>query len=193
MSIDGIVLAAGLSSRMEKYKMSLKIGDKTVIERCIESMYDLCSDVIVVGGYNYSTIAELLRPYEKVKLIFNENYMDGMFSSVKAALTQVKNEKFFLIPGDYPVIKKDTYKQMLKAEGNIIIPVYMRKKGHPILCNSNLIHKIIDDLNYKSLRDFINNNSFTSVEVEDEGIFMDLDTMEDYEKTLKYYKRINNL
>ncbi|EKQ52838.1 MULTISPECIES: nucleotidyltransferase family protein [unclassified Clostridium] len=193
MSIDGIVLAAGLSSRMEKYKMSLKIGDKTVIERCIESMYDLCSNIIVVGGYNYSAIAELLRPYEKVKLIFNENYMEGMFSSVKAALTQVKNEKFFLIPGDYPVIKKDTYKQMLKAEGNIIIPICMRKKGHPILCNSNLIHKIINDLNYKSLRDFINDNSFTSVEVHDEGILMDLDTIEDYEKILEYYKRVNNL
>jgi len=52
MTIDGIVLAAGLSSRMGKYKMSLKMGNKTVIESCIESMYDLCSTIIVVGGYN---------------------------------------------------------------------------------------------------------------------------------------------
>ncbi|WP_192927370.1 hypothetical protein [Clostridium beijerinckii] len=61
------------------------------------------------------------------------------------------------------------------------------------MCNSNLIHKIINDSNYKSLKDFINENSFTAVEVDDQGILMDLDTMEDYEKTLKYYKMIHML
>ncbi|WP_274596935.1 hypothetical protein [Clostridium beijerinckii] len=43
------------------------------------------------------------------------------------------------------------------------------------------------------MKDFINENSFTAVEVDDQGILMDLDTMEDYEKTLKYYKMIHML
>lgn len=75
MAIDGIVLAAGLSSRMGKYKMSLKMGNKTVIESCIESMYDLCSTIIVVGGYNYNTIVEILKPYKKeysISILFNK-------------------------------------------------------------------------------------------------------------------------
>lgn len=106
MSVDGIVLAAGLSSRVGRYKLALDIQGKTVIERCIESMYDICSNVIVVGGHNYNLLQDILKPYAKVKMILNENYIEGMFTSVKKGLYQVEGDKFFLIPADYPLIKK---------------------------------------------------------------------------------------
>lgn len=188
MAVDGIVLAAGLSSRMGKNKMSLRIGNKTVIESCIESMYDLCSNIIVVGGYNYNTILEIIKPYNKVKMVLNPCYMEGMFSSVKVALKEVIEERFFLIPGDYPVIKKETYEEIIKFNGHIVIPNYRGKTGHPILVNSNLIHKVLNNSSYVTLRDFINDYGFITVEVEDQGILMDVDTLEDYEKVLSYYK-----
>lgn len=188
MTIDGIVLAAGLSSRMGKYKMSLKIGNKTVIESCIESMYDLCSTIIVVGGYNYNTIVKILKPYKKVKIVLNPCYTQGMFSSVKTALKEVTSERFFLIPGDYPVIKKETYEEMVKSKNPIVVPTYRGKTGHPILINSNLIDEILNTHNYITLRDFIKNRDFITVEVQDEGVLMDADTIEDYKKILSYYK-----
>ena len=188
MTIDGIVLAAGLSSRMGKYKMSLKMENKTVIESCIESMYDLCSTIIVVGGYNYNIIVEILKHYKKVKIVLNPWYMDGMFSSVKTALKEVTGERFFLIPGDYPVIKKETYEELLKSKNHIVVPTYRGKTGHPILINSNLIDEILNDINYGCLRDFIKKLGFTTVEVQDEGVLMDMDTIEDYKKVLSYYK-----
>lgn len=188
MNINGIVLAAGLSSRIGKYKMSLKLGNKTVIESCIESMYDLCSNIIVVGGYNYNIIWQILKPYKKVKIVLNPCYMEGMFSSVKLALKDVTAERFFLIPGDYPVIKKETYEKMIKCKEDIVIPIYGGQKGHPVLINSSLIDNILNDTNYKSLRDFIKYYGFTTFETKDEGILMDIDTMEDYKKVLSYYK-----
>jgi molybdenum cofactor cytidylyltransferase len=36
--------------------MTLQIGGKTVIERCIEGMYDICSKVVVVGGYKIKNL-----------------------------------------------------------------------------------------------------------------------------------------
>lgn len=191
MTVNGIVLAAGLSSRMGKYKMSLKIGDKTVIERCIESMYDVCSEIIVVCGYNYTVIEETLNTYSKVKIVLNSDYMEGMFSSVKVGLKNVSGEHFFLIPGDYPIIKKDTYEKMIKSKGNILIPTYGGKKGHPILINSNYINKIINSSTYKSLRDFIKEYGFTTIELQDQGILMDIDTIEDYEKVRSYYDGVS--
>lgn len=188
MNVDGIVLAAGLSSRMGKYKMSLNLGNKTVIESCIESMYDLCSKIIVVGGYNYKIIWQILKPYKKVKIVLNPCYMEGMFSSIKLALKDVTAERFFLIPGDYPVIKKETYEKMIKCKEDIVIPIYEGKKGHPVLINSSLIDNILNDTNYKSLRDFIKYYGFTTFETKDEGILMDIDTIEDYKKVLSYYK-----
>lgn len=182
MSIDGVVLAAGLSSRMGKYKMTLKFRQKTIIENCIEAMYECCSNIIVVGGYNYNIINELLRPYRKVNVVLNKNYMDGMFSSIKMGLKKVKGNRFFLIPGDYPLIRKDTYEKMLKFKADIVIPMYQGKKGHPVLINSDLIDDILENDNYGSMRDFINSHNFTTVSVKDEGILMDADTPKDYNK-----------
>lgn len=189
MAVEGIVLAAGLSSRMGKNKMTLKIENKTVLERCIDSMYDLCSKIIVVSGYNYNIISEICRPYSKVKTLLNPQYMDGMFSSVKLALMEVTEDRFFLIPGDYPAVKKETYKKMLTAKGDIVVAAHQGKTGHPVLIESNLIAEILKDGPYSSLRDFINVMGFITTEVDDEGILMDIDTLDDYEEVLAYCQK----
>ena len=160
MSIDGIVLAAGLSSRVGRYKLTLDMQGKTVIERCIESMYDICSNVIVVVGYNY-------------------NLLEGMFSSVKKGLYEVKGDKFFLTPADYPLIKKDTYIRMLSTNSDIVIPTYKNIKGHPVLIKRRIINNILSE-EYVSLREFINNHGFSTLCIEDQGILLDIDTNEDY-------------
>ncbi|APH13615.1 guanylyl transferase CofC like family protein [Clostridium sporogenes] len=179
MNIDGIVLAAGLSSRVGRYKLTLDMQGKTVVERCIESMYDICSNVIVVGGYNYNLLQDILKPYSKVKMILNENYLEGMFSSVKKGLYQVKGDKFFLTPADYPLIKKDTYIKMLSTNSDIVIPTYKNIKGHPVLIKRRIINNILSE-EYVSLREFINKHGFSTLCIEDQGILLDIDTDEDY-------------
>ncbi|MHB9940931.1 molybdopterin-guanine dinucleotide biosynthesis protein A [Clostridium sporogenes] len=179
MNIDGIVLAAGLSSRVGRYKLTLDMQGKTVVERCMESMYDICSNVIVVGGYNYNLLQDILKPYSKVKMILNENYLEGMFSSVKKGLYQVKGDKFFLTPADYPLIKKDTYIKMLSTNSDIVIPTYKNIKGHPVLIKRGIINNILSE-EYVSLREFINKHGFSTLRIEDQGILLDIDTDEDY-------------
>lgn len=179
MKVDGIVLAAGLSSRCEKYKLALGIEGKTVIEKCIEPMYDICSSIIVVGGYNYNIISRILEPYNKVKIVLNKNYTEGMFSSVKEGLKYLNEERFFLIPGDYPLIKKDTYIKMLSINKDIVVPVYKNIKGHPVLIKSCFINCILSG-HYASLREVILEHGFSHLSVDDEGILLDIDTEEDY-------------
>ncbi|EPS52995.1 hypothetical protein CFSAN002368_02012 [Clostridium botulinum A1 str. CFSAN002368] len=178
MSIDGIVLAGGLSSRPGRYKLTLNIQGKTVIERCIESMYDICSNVIVVGGYNYNLLQDILKPYSKVKMILNENYLEGMFSSVKKGLYQVKGDKFFNSSG-LSTNKKDTYIKMLSTNSDIVIPTYKNIKGHPVLIKRRIINNILSE-EYISLREFINKHGFSTLCIEDEGVLLDIDTDQDY-------------
>lgn len=187
MSVEGIILAAGLSKRAGSYKLALEIEGKSIIEKCIEGMYDVCSKIIVVGGYKFETISTILKKYEKVNVIYNSNYESGMFSSVKAGLRHIEGEKFFLIPGDYPFVNIETYKGMLSTKGNIIIPAYNGKRGHPVLIESSLISKILNDNTLTNLRDFIRLQNCTTVDVKDKGILIDIDTMEDY---IKYNRAV---
>lgn len=185
MKLEGVILAAGLSSRAGTHKMMLDIGGKTVIERCVESMADSCDRIVVVGGYKIENIRALLEKYNKVDLVYNKSYMDGMFSSVKTGLEHISGDRFFLTPGDYPLIKKETYREIADEEGDIVIPRYEGAKGHPILIDSRFIDEIVSSDDYSSLRDFIGKVGFKAVDTNDRGILMDVDTIDDYEAILK--------
>ncbi len=185
---EGIILAAGLSSRVGTNKLVLNIDGVTVIEKCILGMYDICSRIIVVSGHRAEDIKNILDKYPKVELIYNSSYKDGMFSSVKKGLANVKEERFFLIPGDYPLVSKETYGKMLKLDEEIVIPIYNGKRGHPLLMKSYLIKELFTDGSCKTLRDFVRNRGFTPIYVRDSGILKDIDTMEDYISIIKDLK-----
>lgn len=160
--------------------MTLELGDKPLLAHCLDGMYNICSRVIVVGGYQYEKLLPILVQYPKAQLVVNENYQAGMFSSVKRGLEFVTTERFFLTPGDYPAISGDVYQQMLGEIAEIVIPTYQGQKGHPVLIQSGLIDEITTDSVYTSLREFIAMKGYKTVEVGDPGILYDLDTMEDY-------------
>ena len=177
VQVDGVVLAAGQSRRAGVFKMALEIGEKTVIERTIEGMYEICDRIIVVGGFKIEIVREILDTCEKVEVVFNENYEAGMFTSVKTGISHVSAQKFFLTPGDYPLIGENVYRKMLGMDGDIIIPTFNSRKGHPVLMRSHLIDKILANPDSYNLRDFIVSEGFTTIEVDDDVILMDIDTM----------------
>lgn len=185
MGVDGVVLAAGYSSRTGLHKMLLKFGKSTIIEKCIEGMYDVCSQIIVVGGYRIEEISCVLSQYPRVKIVFNPDFKEGMFSSVKAGLRYVNEQRFFLTPGDYPLIGSSVYSDMLLIDDDIVVPVYKGFKGHPVLIKSCLIKEILNENGHSNLKEFINNMGYSTIGVDDPGILTDVDTMEDYYKVVK--------
>lgn len=184
MSVEGIILAAGLSSRMGKFKMTLDIGGKTLLERCIDSMYEYCKRVIIVGGYRFEDIRSIADNYSKVELIYNENYTEGMLSSIRQAFRHLIEERFFFIPGDYALICRNTYITLLEEEGDILIPAYKGERGHPIMMKSINAERFLNDDRNITLRDFIRETGYKTIEVDDEGILLDLDTDDDYKRII---------
>ena len=178
--VEGIILSAGLSSRTGAYKMTLDIVGKTILERCIDAMYEVCSRLIIVGGYNVSAILPVVSGYSRVELVLNERFRDGMFSSVRKGLEHVRTGRFFLTPGDYPLISREVYESMLNIDADIVIPSYKGENGHPVLMKSSHIGELLFAPGYRSLKDFIDSKGFKRIEVQDEGILADVDTMQDY-------------
>lgn len=187
--VEGLIIAAGKSTRTgNKHKMTLDLVGKTVLQRSIDSMLPFCRKIIVVTGFNSEKISETIKNYPKLKIIYNNNYEEGMFSSLKAGLEYIEAEQFFFLPGDCPFVSHVVYKKMLKQHSEIILPLYKGSAGHPVLFRHSVKEKILNN-NYNNLREFIYDNKPEFVEVECEGILWDIDTLEDYQKSIKIFQR----
>lgn len=160
--------------------MALPLGDKTVIQRTVENMYDAVDRIWVVTGWQADRVRALLAGYDKVHCVLNENYSQGMFRSVKVGLAQISATRAFLQPGDCALIQPEVYRQMLLVDADIVIPTFAGKKGHPVLFRHTVIPEILALPDDAILRDYIQARGFTTIAVEDDGILIDLDTPEDY-------------
>ena len=109
MTVDAVILAAGYSSRAGDFKPALDLFGKSILQRCIESMSDLCENIIVVGGHQIKIIRELTKDLPKVKVVKNEHFELGMFSSVRRGIKEVSSDRFFIIPGDQPLVRPETF------------------------------------------------------------------------------------
>lgn len=179
-SVEGVILAAGLSRRAGQYKMTLPLGDRTVIEHTLAGMAEVVERIYVVIGHQAKRLRELLAGRPRVELVMNEDYQSGMFSSVKAGIARVRAERFFLLPGDHPLVEANVYRALLRSDGEIVIPTFQGRKGHPVLLRSGLIPEILAQPPDATLRDYIARKGHVTVEVADEGILLDIDTLDDY-------------
>ena len=177
--VDGIILAGGYSSRIKKNKMMLLYDDLPIICKVIESMKNYCQKIVVVTGHYHDEIVEAVSKYEQVIVKRNFDYNLGMFSSVITGVKEINND-FFLTPGDYPLIQRETFGQMLSEDGVIRVPTFNGRRGHPIFIQKELIKPLLSEPIDSNLKVFRDKYDVNYIETSDEGVLIDVDTMEDY-------------
>jgi molybdenum cofactor cytidylyltransferase len=178
--IHAVILAAGLSTRAQSWKMALPLGDRTVLQRCVDSTRHVVRRIWVVTGWQAARVQAMLHDDPQVTLVHNPNYRQGMFSSIRAGLARVDAERAFLTPGDYALLSPAVYEQMLQVEAEIVVPTYKGQKGHPVLLGQAAIDEILALDRDAILRDYIQAKGFARIEVDDDGILLDVDTPRDY-------------
>jgi molybdenum cofactor cytidylyltransferase len=191
MNIDGIVLAAGCSERAGTFKPSFDMDGKPLLVRSIESMRGICERIIVVGGCRFGEIEELLKTIPEIVLVRNDDYKKGMFSSVQVGVRMLKGHDFFLLPGDQPLIKKETFQAMAATKAEIVVPRHEGKKGHPVLFRASCIPEILALPETEILRNYIHAKEDVFIlDVDDPGIHLDADTEEDLKIIKKYFREM---
>lgn len=178
--VEGVILAAGMSSRAGAFKPALPVGGKSMIVRCIEGMSAVCSRIIVVGGYQIEQVRSLVSGYNAVECIENLSYPKGMFTSVKTGLAAVRAGRCFVLPVDIPLVPLDVYKALLSVKADVVIPAFRGRRGHPVCFSKSVLPHILLQPDDASLRDVIGSLGVCTVEVDAEEILMDVDTPEDY-------------
>ncbi|MGE6613022.1 nucleotidyltransferase family protein [Peribacillus sp. NPDC076916] len=189
--MEAIVLAAGYSSRANAFKMTLPMGQMSVLEQTISKFEGLCSRVIVVAGFQAEIIQEEIakiiskNAYSfQIKFVYNENFNQGMFHSIQKGCNEVNAPTFFITPGDCPLVKKETVQLLAKHKGNVVIPSFDYKGGHPIKLSSEVKQKILETNPDSNLRVVLGGYEKQYLNVEDVGVLMDVDTPEDYQKAI---------
>ena len=196
MKVTGAVLvAAGLSSRMEAFKPMLPFGDSTVSRHIVNMLRDMGIDpVVVVIGHRGDELQQHLS-FTGVRFIKNERYQETqMFDSVCIGIRAVSGDcdRLMILPVDLPAIMPDTIRQQLMIDAPIIRTVCRGEPGHPIMLWSQVAQGLCGYKGEGGLRGAIENSgiAITNVEVDDEGIYRDLDTREQYQELLDWnYRR----
>ena len=190
--IGAIVLAAGLSSRMERFKLLLPWGGGTVIERVVRTVEDaLPGEIVVVTGHRADDVAAALRG-TRARMAHNSNYGAGeMLSSVQVGLEALAAETTgaLVCLGDQPQIEAETVRVVLdagEASGwqRIVIPSYEMRAGHPVLLPRCVWPAVIEATT--TLKDALRpyRAEISYVVVRTSSVLADLDTPADYEQAM---------
>jgi len=179
---------------MKTNKALLKINGNTFLENIFFKLNDCVDEVIVVLGYGKKEILSGVK-LPGAKIVFNENFKNGQFSSLKKGLSSMSpdSEGFMLNPVDCPLVKEGTYREMLELwdrdRSKILIPVFNGRRGHPAIFPALVageIRKSPDNL-ADGLRFFIKKygNIISSFKTSDKGVIIDADTPEDFNRIKK--------
>jgi molybdenum cofactor cytidylyltransferase len=191
MGTEGVILAAGRSSRMAgNLKMTMDLGGRTVIQRSIDSLGPFCRKVIVVTGFHSEAVMASARHCPEVEIIFvhNADCEKGMFSSLRMGLRHTEGERVFILPGDCPFITHEVCEKLLQCKGDIVLPAYQGKNGHPALLSRRAIEGLLADDRCQSLQEYISSNKAEIIAVDRPEIIWDIDTPEDYAKAVDYFQ-----
>lgn len=194
MRTGAVIVAAGMSSRMNDFKPMLKIGSITVVRRIISTLQQAGVDPVVLITGNQAEMLEKHVSRMGIICLRNEAYASSqMLDSAKIGLSYLQNQcdRILFTPVDIPLFTSRTVRSLLESDALIAAPVCGGHEGHPLMMNTQVVAKILDYQGDGGLKGAIESSGFTKhlIEVEDEGVLFDMDTPEDYAKLLSWHNR----
>lgn len=191
--LAGIILAAGLSSRMGAFKPLLEIGGWSMIRRVVELMQSVGAEpVIVVTGHRHRELEARLSGCG-VRFVHNPDFASTQqLESLQLGLAALPKdcERVLVTPADIPLVRPDTVERLLAAEGDFIRPRFGGRTGHPVVLSAGLIPDLLRYDGPGGLKGAVARSdcAVRDIAVDDPGVLMDNDTPEDFRRTLARFE-----
>lgn len=190
-----VVAAAGLSTRMEQYKLTMELKESTIIRTGLEGLLAAgAMPLVVVTGHRAKELEAHICDLP-VRCLFNPDYATkDMFHSVKLGLSAMIGQELdgvFFLPGDTPLFYQksllDMEQRMLETGCELLVPRHRGKNGHPILIGAGLLPKVVRFEGEGGLKQALNQAGAvrTVYDVEDVGVTLDADVPEDYRRLVQ--------
>lgn len=185
-----LILAAGLSSRMGDNKVLLPWRDGRPIVACVAALYTSAGidPVIVVTGRDAAEVRAAVADLP-ARCVHNPDYASGeMLSSVKVGLGALPEglAGAFIQPADMPCVPQAVIGALAAAHkpGWNVAPRFEGQRGHPVLLDRARWGAMLALPADARPRAALRGTRLRLVDVEDEGVLLDLDTRAVYERAL---------
>ena len=191
--VSAILLAAGTSSRMGQAKQLLPLGSSTVLAQTLAHTRAAGVDeVVLVLGSSAESIRHHLS-LDGVKVVVNPSYEQGMASSLRTGLSALdpQSAAALIILGDQPFTSPQTLDRIIQAYRDtgapIVIPTWQGTRGNPVLLDRSLFSEALALQGDVGCRAIFSRHleEILNVEVEENGVLLDIDDRADYERLSK--------
>jgi molybdenum cofactor cytidylyltransferase len=189
-----IILAAGSSSRLGSTKQLLHFKGKTLLKHTVEEAAEAgAQPVVVVTGANADEVSKEIQN-EKVEIVFNKNWEQGMASGIviglKNAIRLSKElENIIITVCDQPFVSSSLFQQLFqrqnKSAKHIVASAYADTVGTPALFTIKYFDALMGLTGDQGAKGLLKKYSEDLATVDFPDGYIDIDTQEDYEKLLK--------
>lgn len=194
--------AAGHSTRMGRPKLSLPLGDRTVVEQVIATLQSAgINQILVVVGPHVRELAPLATNAGADALLLDTATAD-MRETVEMGLQWAEShwhpndaDAFLLVPADHPTIESRVVRELMdcrsrEISASIYIPTWHGTRGHPTLIGWQHVAGLRALPHDAGLNAYLRANpeAVREVPVGSESILFDMDTPADYERIRNSYK-----
>jgi molybdenum cofactor cytidylyltransferase len=200
--IVAVVPAAGHSTRMGRPKLSLPLGNRTVLEHVVAALRAGGADhVVVVIGPHVPELASLAETAGAHVCQLAEPTSDMRATVehglcwVEAHLHPAPADAWLLSPADHPTLDPSAIRELCDfylrdPSPSILIPVYGGRRGHPALVAWQHVAGIRALPADRGINAYFREHATDAreVEVSSAGVLCDLDTPEDYERLCAMWK-----
>jgi molybdenum cofactor cytidylyltransferase len=194
-----IILAAGSSSRFGSAKQLFHFNNKTLLQHIIDEAIEAASEsVVVVIGSNADKISKEIKP-DKVEIVFNENWEDGMASGIvtglKKAITLNNDiENVIIAVCDQPFVSSSLFQQLYQAQNesvkHIVASAYADTIGTPALFTQKYFDALMSLQGDEGAKKILLANKEDVATIDFPQGNIDIDTQDDYKQLLDKQRHV---
>ncbi len=180
-----VILAAGESVRMGHPKSLLEYAEGETFLRHLAGVFASAGcDVTAVLGHEAARIAA---EHAHLATVHNERWLDGQLSSARLGIARALAAGAPLIlvhPVDTPAIAAESVATLLLRSTShcAAVPLYRGKAGHPLVLPHACAQVILRQESARTLEEALRSVDVESVETDDPGVALNLNTPHDYER-----------
>jgi molybdenum cofactor cytidylyltransferase len=202
LTFSAVVLAAGLSSRMQgQHKLLLPVDGQPAVRRTVSALAAAGpEEIVVVTGFRGRAVMEALVDLP-VTFQSNPRYEEGQMTSVAAGVAALRAPCSVVLVclADQVLLETADYRELTDAfaampRGSILIPVFNGQRGNPVAFSASYAAEVISGHVNPGCRKLIaeHPDEVFIHEAAHDRFVIDMDTPEDYAVILARFSEMHS-